>query len=230
MENEQAKKIKDHFNSKEIDYDVCANSVVPRNEELHDVIVSTIHHNRKSKIRILDLGIGTGLGAWKILSEFPNASLTGIDFSSKMLKRCKERLSVFKKRVSLIEADFNKIDFPEKYDVIVSAVTMHNSKTEQQLKLISKIYESLNDNGIFINGDFIRSSSEHMNMKLKEFYENYLKERLKGVELEKWLHHAFKEDNPTELETQLNWLIKVNFRKIECVWRCMNLAVYYGIK
>jgi len=230
MENNHTKKIKDHFNSKEIDYDVCANGVVPRNEELHDVIVSTIHHNRNSKIRILDIGIGTGLGAWKILNEFPNAHLTGIDFSSKMLKRCKERLAIFKKRNSVIEADFNKIDFPEKYDVIVSAVTIHNSKTEQQNKLIFKIYESLKNNGIFINGDFIKSSSEHINLKLKEFYETFLRKKLKGIELKKWLHHAFEEDEPTEMETQLNWLAQAKFRKIECVWRYMNLAVYYGIK
>jgi tRNA (cmo5U34)-methyltransferase len=230
MKNRQAEKIKKHFNSKEIDYDVCAENVVPRNEELHDVIVDAIHCDRNSKIKILDLGIGTGLGAWKILSEFPNAHLTGIDFSSKMLKRCKERVSVFKKRVLLIESDFNKINFPEKYDVIVSAVSIHNSKPEQQLKLINKIYESLNDGGIFVNGDFIKSNSEHVNIKLREFYESYLRGKLKGIELEKWLHHAFKEDRPTELETQLNWLRKAKFKKTECVWRYMNLAVYYGIK
>lgn len=230
MKNEQAKKIKKHFNSKEIDYDICANNVVPRNEELHDIIVNTIHHNRNSKIKILDLGIGTGLGAWKILTEFPNAYLTGIDFSSKMLKRCKERLAIFKKRVLLIEADFNKIDFPEKYDAIISAVTIHNSKIEQQNKLIFKVHESLNNNGIFINGDFIKGNNERVNIKLKEFYENYLREKLKGIELKKWLHHAFEEDKPTELETQLNWLRETKFREIECVWKYMNLAVYYGIK
>lgn len=230
MENRQAEKMKNHFNSKEVDYDVCAENVVPRNEELHDVIVDTIHFDRNSRIKILDLGIGTGLGAWKILREFPNASLTGIDFSSKMLNRCRERLSVFKKRVTLIESDFNKIDFPEKYDVIVSAVAVHNSKPEQQAELIQKVYESLNNDGIFINGDFIKSSTEHINIKLRKFYEDYLREKLKGVELEKWLHHAFEEDKPTELEDQLNWMRKANFKKIECVWRYMNLAVYYGLK
>lgn len=230
MENRQAEKVKKHFNSKEIDYDVCAESVVPRNEELHNIIVDTIHHNRNDKIKILDLGIGTGLGAWKILSEFPNAKLTGIDFSSKMLKRCKERLTLFKKRVLLIEDDFNKINFPEKYDVVVSAVSIHNSKPEQQLKLISKIYDSLKSNGIFINGDFVKSSSDHINTKLKKFYENFLKERLTGIELEKWLHHAFEEDKPIDIETQLNWLKEAKFRKTECVWIYMNLAVYYGIK
>ena len=230
MNNGQAEKIKNHFNSKEIDYDVCADNVVPRNEEIHDIIVSTIPNDRNSDIKILDLGVGTGLGAWKILSEFPNSHLTGIDFSSKMLKRCIERLSVFGERISLIEADFNNIDFTEKYDVIVSAIALHNSNTEQQCKLISKIYEILKDNGIFINADFIKSNSENINTKLKEFYEDYLRHKLRGPELEKWLKHAFKEDQPTELETQLTWLKEANFKKIECVWRYMNLAVYYGIK
>ena len=230
MKNKQAEKIKIHFNSEEIDYDICAKNVVPRNEELHNIIVNTIHHDKDSKIKILDLGVGTGMGAWKILSEFPNAHLTGIDFSSKMLKRCRERLSVFKNRVLLIEADFNKTDFPEKYDIIVSAVAIHNSKLEKQKKLIFKVYESLNENGIFINGDFIKSKSEHINLKLREFYEKYLREKLKGTELKTWLHHAFEEDKPIELETHLDWLEEAGFRKIECVWRYMNLAVYYGIK
>lgn len=230
MENRQAERVKKHFNSKEIDYDACAESVVPRNEELHNTIVNTLHFDRKAEIKILDLGIGTGLGAWKILNEFPNASLTGIDFSSKMLKRCRERLDVFKGRVSLIEADFNKIDFPEKYDAIVSAVTIHNSKPDQQMKLILKIHESLNDGGIFINGDFVGGDSEYMKTTLRKFYESYLREKLKGIELEKWLHHAFEEDKPTELETQLKWLREAKFNKTECVWRYMNLAVYYGMK
>lgn len=230
MNNEQAEKIKNHFNSKEIDYDVCADNVVPRNDEIHDVIVGTIPNERDSKINILDLGVGTGLGAWKILSEFPNSRLTGIDFSSKMLKRCKERLSIFNSRILLIESDFSKINFSEKYDVIVSAIAIHNSKSEQQRELIIKIYESLKDGGIFINGDFIRSNSEYVNSKFKEYYENYLRCKLRGPELEKWLRHAFEEDQPTELGTQLSWLRETGFRKIECVWRYMNLAVYYGIK
>ncbi|NIO44631.1 MAG: methyltransferase domain-containing protein [Candidatus Aenigmarchaeota archaeon] len=230
MRNEQAEKIKNHFNSKEIDYDVCANYVVPRNEELHNVIVNTIRHDRNSKIKILDLGVGTGLGAWKILSEFPYAHLTGIDFSSKMLKRCKERLSIFKNRILLVEANFNKIDFPEKYDVIISAVTIHNSKIEQQKDLILKAYKNLNNNGIFVNGDFIKSNSEHINQKLRNFYENYLREKLKGKELKTWLRHAFEEDKPVEIKTHLNWLKMAKFKKIECVWMYMNLAVYYGIK
>ncbi|MDI6825695.1 MAG: hypothetical protein QMD36_00665 [Candidatus Aenigmarchaeota archaeon] len=41
-------------------------------------------------------------------------------------------MKIFGNRVKLIEAGFNKIDFPEKYDVIVSVVTIHNSNETDQ--------------------------------------------------------------------------------------------------
>lgn len=130
--NGQARKVKNHFDSDIVDYDACCSKVVPMNDEIHNIIVDTIPFDRKSKLKILDLGVGTGLGALKILNEFPNSHLTGIDFSSKMIFRARERLKIFDNRVKLIEADFNNIDFPEKYDVIVSAITIHNSNETNQ--------------------------------------------------------------------------------------------------
>jgi tRNA (cmo5U34)-methyltransferase len=228
--NGQARKIKNHFNSDIVDYDACCNKVVPRNDEIYNIIVDSIPFDRKSKLKILDLGVGTGLGALKILNEFPNSRLTGIDFSSKMISRARERLKIFSNRVKLIEADFNKIDFPEKYDVIVSAVTIHNSNETNQKRLMSKIFNHLNDGGCFLNGDFAKTKSEFLNKKLDESYKEYLRNNLRGEELKVWLHHAFKEDRPVALEDQLLWMKEAGFREIECIWRHQNLAVYYGLK
>jgi len=228
--NGQAKKIKNHFNSDIVDYDACCSKVVPKNDEIHDIIVDSIPFDRKSKLKVLDLGVGTGLGALKILNEFLNSQLTGIDFSSKMISRAKERLKIFGNRVKLIEADFNKIDFPEKYDVIVSAVTIHNSNKTDQKKLMAKIFNHLNDNGCFLNGDFAKTKSEFLNKKFDEFYKEYLVNNLRGEELKAWLRHAFEEDRPVELEDQLLWMKEAGFREIECIWRYKNLAVYYGMK
>jgi len=228
--NEQAKKVKNHFNSDIVDYDACCNKVVPMNDEIHNLIVDSIPFDRKSRIKVLDLGVGTGLGALKILNEFPNSQLTGIDFSSKIISRARERLKIFGNRVKLIEADFNKIDFPEKYDVIVSVVTIHNSNETDQKKLMKKIFNYLNDKGCFLNGDFARTKSEFLNKKLDEFYKEYLRNNLRGEELKVWLHHAFKEDKPIALEDQLLWMKEAGFREIECIWRHQNLAIYYGLK
>lgn len=228
--NGQARKVKNHFDSDIVDYDACCSKVVPMNDEIHNIIVDTIPFDRKSKLKILDLGVGTGLGALKILNEFPNSHLTGIDFSSKMIFRARERLKIFDNRVKLIEADFNNIDFPEKYDVIVSAITIHNSNETNQKKLMTKIFNHLNDKGCFLNGDFAKTKSEFLNKKLDEFYKEYLKNNLRGEELRVWLHHAFKEDKPVALEDQLLWMKEAGFREIECIWRHQNLAVYYGLK
>jgi tRNA (cmo5U34)-methyltransferase len=228
--NGQARKIKNHFNSDIVDYDACCNKVVPMNDEIHNVIVDSIPFDRNSKLKILDLGVGTGLGALKILNEFPNSQLTGIDFSLKMIFRARERLKIFGNRVKLIEADFNKIDFPGKYDVIVSAITIHNSNETNQRKLMSKILNHLNDNGCFLNGDFTKTKSEFLNKKLNEYYKEYLRNNLRGEELRVWLHHAFKEDKPVALENQFLWMKEAGFREIECIWRHQNLAVYYGLK
>jgi tRNA (cmo5U34)-methyltransferase len=228
--NGQAKKIKNHFNSDIVDYDACCSKVVPKNDEIHNVIVDSIPFDKKSRIKVLDLGVGTGLGALKILNEFPNSQLTGIDFSSKMISRARERLKIFGSRIKLIEADFNKIDFPEKYDVIVSAIAIHNSNEINQKKLMSRIFNHLKDNGCFLNGDFAKTKTEFLNKKLDESYKEYLRNNLRGEELKVWLRHAFKEDKPIALEDQLLWMKEVGFREIECIWRYQNLAIYYGLK
>ncbi|MDI6825694.1 MAG: class I SAM-dependent methyltransferase [Candidatus Aenigmarchaeota archaeon] len=62
-----------------VDYDACCNKVVPGMMK-YNVIVDNIPFDRKSRTRVLDLGVGTGLGALKILNEFPNSRLTDIDF------------------------------------------------------------------------------------------------------------------------------------------------------
>jgi tRNA (cmo5U34)-methyltransferase len=226
----QAKKVKNHFNSDIVDYDACCSKVVPMNDEIHNIIVDSIPFDRKSRIKVLDLGVGTGLGALKILNEFPNSRLTGIDFSSKMISRARERLKIFGNRVKLIEADFNRIDFPEKYDVVVSAITIHNSNETDQKNLMSKVFNHLNNNNCFLNGDFAKTKSEFLNKKLDEFYKEYLKNNLRGEELKAWFNHAFKEDKPVALEDQLLWMKEAGFREIECIWRHQNLAVYYGLK
>jgi len=226
----QAKKIKNHFNSEIVDYDACCDKVVPMNDEIHNIIVDSIPFDKKSRIKVLDLGVGTGLGALKILNEFPNSQLTGIDFSSKMISRARERLRLFGNRIKLIEADFNKIDFPEKYDVIVSVVTIHNSNKTDQKKLIGKIFNHLNGNGCFLNGDFTKTKLEFLNKKLDQFYKEYLKNNLRGEELKIWLRHAFKEDKPLVLEDQFLCMKEAGFREIECIWRYQNLAIYYGMK
>ena len=55
--------------------------------------------------RLLDLGVGSGLVAERVLVRLPDVSLVGVDFSAVMLAEARTRLAPFEDRVDLVKAD-----------------------------------------------------------------------------------------------------------------------------
>lgn len=230
MDKKHLEKIKRHFNSKYTDYDVCCDKVVPNNEELQQTLVQTIPYKKVAKLRMLDLGIGTGLTTWHVLNKFPNSYIDGIDFSSEMLKQASKRMGKFNSRVNLIKTDFTDYEFNGKYDVIFSAVTIHNLPDDEKRKLFNKIYNCLCKGGCFINADFIKFKSNHLTKKTGEFYEKFLRENLANKELKHWLRHVRKEDLPVTIDEQFVWLKESGFSYMECCWMYQNLAIIFAAK
>lgn len=230
MNKNHLKKIQKHFNSNYTDYDVCCGKVVPRNEELQQTLVQTIPYERTAKLKMLDLGIGTGLTAWYVLNKFPNSRIDGIDFSSEMLKQAKKRMGIFNSRVNLIEADFTEHKLNGDYNVIFSAAAIHNLLNGEKKKLFNKIYDHLSKGGCFINADFIKFKSARLTRKTTDFYEKFLKENLAGKELKHWFRHFKKEDLPSTIDEQFAWLKEAGFSYAECCWIYQNIAVVYAIK
>jgi len=224
-----SKIIASHFDSID-DYSYFADKVVPFNKELHDSVFDEITTRTKGEFTLLDLGIGHGAIAERILSKHKNARVVGIDISEKMLSKATERLARFEERIKLDRGDFDFADFGMEYDIILSTVAIHNSTHEEKAKLFKRVYESLTEKGIFINGDFIAGESPKDDTGYREQYLNFLKQGLKGGELEAWIRHAFYEDNPAKLSDQFKWLQGAGFKKIECTWKKTNIAVYVAYK
>ncbi len=223
-------KIFTHFTKTVSDYDTVADKVVMKNDELHDLLIQAIPFKPEDKISILDLGCGTGHGMNLILKKFPKAMVTGIDYSAKMTEKSEKNLETFSGRYTLLEQNFNEIEFPQKYDAIVSAVAIHNSTHAQKRRLFKRIYASLNKNGVFINGDFITGENKEIDLQYKSIYRKYLKNNLSGAELKVWLKHAFEEDMPIQLSKQFAILKMIGFRDTELIWQLVNEAVYISRK
>jgi tRNA (cmo5U34)-methyltransferase len=215
-----------HFSETVDDYDTVADKVVMKDDELHNYLVNSISFDSNKELNILDLGCGTGHGMLLMLEKFPNSKITGIDFSNKMILASKEKLKDFSDRIKLLEKDFNEIEFNEKYDAIVSAIAIHNSSHEQKIRLFKKIFDSLNENGIFINADFIQGESSELEIQYKNIYKTFLKKNLSGDELKVWLRHAFEEDMPMKLSEQFKILREIGFKEIELIWQFNNEVIY----
>lgn len=229
-EQNQIEKIKAHFESDLADYDYCAARVVPANIEVQKQLVQTIPCDRQANLKMLDLGVGTGQTSLMVLEAFPNAAIDGIDISASMLKVAEKRLAKYSARIRLFEGDFCSLPFEEKYDVIFSAVAIHNVCNEEKQKLFKKIFDSLKPFGYFVNADFIAFKSSYLNKIAKDNYVNYLRKNISGNELKHWLHHATEEDQPATLDDQTQWLKETGFQYSAPAWIHENLAVYYAVK
>ncbi|MBC6477484.1 MAG: class I SAM-dependent methyltransferase [Hormoscilla sp. GM7CHS1pb] len=71
----------------------------------------------KGRKKILEIGVGTGLLAEKVLELNPNYEITGIDFTPAMLDRSKARLG---NRAKVVEANVLSMDLQESFDGIYS--------------------------------------------------------------------------------------------------------------
>ncbi len=219
-----------HFSESVLDYDTVADKVVMRNGELHEHLVGSVALDGNGELNILDLGCGTGHGMSLLLDKFPNAKITGVDFCNRMIETAQEKLASSLTRIRLRGEDFRKMEFDERNDAVVSAIAIHNITHEQKNELFGKIYASLDDGGVFVNGDFVEGETAEMDAQYRDTYRKFLENNLDGKELEAWLRHAFEEDMPLALSEQYQMLRSHGFRKINLVWQFNNEAVYVAQK
>ena len=94
---------------------------------------------------ILDLGCGPG-NSTKILRErFPYAEIVGMDIDNNMLERAKKDCPNAKFINGNIPSSLSSLE--NKFDLIFSNACIH--WIDNQNKLITEVYDKLNDNGVF---------------------------------------------------------------------------------
>jgi release factor glutamine methyltransferase len=113
---------------------VNENTLIPRpeTEELVEwIIKSTNYEILSTKLRILDIGTGSGCIAISLAKNITNAEVSAIDISEKALATAKKNAEINKVEVSFINIDILKINdlaelptsnfqLPTQFDIIVS--------------------------------------------------------------------------------------------------------------
>jgi len=91
--------------------------------------------------RVLDVGVGSGLVAERVLERLPEVALVGVDFSAVMLAKAWTRLAPNEDRVQLIEADVSNpevIGVPGgTFDAAFSVQTLHNVGHDGQRRALA---------------------------------------------------------------------------------------------
>ena len=107
-----------------LEFNVNENVLIPRpeTEELVDWIISTsVTMPKLEKIKILDIGTGSGCIAISLAKNIPNSEVFAVDISEKALATANENAVLNKVSVTFLQKNILKTtDLEQQFDIIVS--------------------------------------------------------------------------------------------------------------
>ena len=168
------------------------------------------------RLRLLDLGCGTGLELDGLFAVMPDLSVTGVDMAGAMLEKLREKHRG--RDLTLIQGDYFKAELPEGFfDAAVAVQTIHHFRDAEKIRLYRKILGALREDGLYVETDYVaKDEAEEQAMLLEA-------DRLLGESGDgKSLYHI---DIPFTVEHQLRLMREAGFSKVNLVWRKPNTAV-----
>ena len=221
--------IKQSFDAGADQYDLQRRMVIPCFNDFYQTTIDLIPFSSSDSFRVLDLGAGTGLLTASIISVFPNVTATLIDLSEKMLEKAQERFSSNKK-VNFLVWDYSHSPFPEEYQVIASAMSIHHLSNDEKKLLYQRVFDALKCDGIFINADLVKGETDKTEQIYHDMWMNWIHEAgLSEHELSEIIERM-QYDKPSSLSDQLQWLKEIGFQDVDCYYKYFNFAVYSGRK
>jgi tRNA threonylcarbamoyl adenosine modification protein (Sua5/YciO/YrdC/YwlC family) len=170
---------------------------LPLYDEFQDVVARA---SGRGAAWILDLGIGTGETARRVLAFHPDASLVGIDENEEMLAVARLQLPTDR-----VELRVGRIDGPlpsGPFDLVTTALCVHHLDGQGKADLFGRVHSVLAPDGLFVMGDVVVPvDPAAATTPLTPGY-----------------------DRPSTLADQLRWLSEAGFEP-RVVWEEGDLAV-----
>jgi tRNA (cmo5U34)-methyltransferase len=224
-----------HLYDKEaIGYDSYIREFVPAYDTMQERVVDLIEEVLGSRCQhVIELGVGTGALAFRLLSKLPIERYTGFESSPHMAAIAESRLAVFRADVKIDERDFRQRKWPAESDVIMSTLTFHYLSNDEKLSAFQKAFGSLRNGGMIVLGDRVLSKNPTINQVYYSRMERFWRKTTRHWCDDKQADHR-TQDSPSEepwyLDDQMAWLQDVGFAQVECAWKDFNYCVFCGVK
>jgi tRNA (cmo5U34)-methyltransferase len=210
MDDDNVEPMADFFNKRVEGYEDHMRGCVADFNRFYETISEPIPETNKPLL-ILDLGCGTGLEIEGMLKKAPNVSLVCVDVSGEMLEKLKEKYQARAANLEVINESYLTFQYgSQKYDHVVSALTMHHHDYDAKLKLYAAIRKALKNGACYIEGDYIVSEE-----KEQEMLSVYNALKISHPEIVKVSHHI---DIPFSRKTQYELFKAAGFSEIGVIW------------
>lgn len=180
------------------------------------------------RVRILELGIGTGQLTEQLLRNCSGAVITGVDASSQMLEVASRNLKTHQDRVSLIHGEFPQVIPEAEYDCVVSAIAL-SFYTIDFAALYHTIHNVLRPGGLFVYAVNVAHNSSPVDSVLARM----LRQRLEiSAEQLNWMKSI--RGNVKLFQVPVDWhraaLLNAGFCDIDCIYLRHKLGIFSGVK
>jgi len=225
IKEDYAMSIKEQFDNISEDYDKQRKQLLPCFDDYYHLPLSMLEYEG-DKPKILDIGSGTGLFSSILLKKYPKACFTLIDISDKMLSEAKERFAGLD-NFEYIVSDYTKHIFDKKFDIIISALSIHHLDAQNKRELFQKCYQWLETGGVFLNADQVLSPSPEIENNFSSIWRSQVENSgLANEEIQK-AYERVKLDNPSTLDEQMHWLREAGFSQVDVVYKYLHFCVFY---
>lgn len=204
---------------------------VPFYDEMLKLTTSFVLKYCDYEDRVYDLGCSTASTLINISKHSEvDLELMGIDNSSAMLERASNKAKAFGIDIEFINDDIFNIEFkPSK--VIISNYTLQFIRPLKREELIKKIYDSLEDGGIFIFSEKIITEDKTLNKQFIDEYYSFKKEQgYSEFEISQKRESLENILIPYSYEENKQMVIDVGFKHFDCIFKWVNFATFIAIK
>lgn len=198
-------------------YPTKIRQLVPRYDEMVDVIVELL---RLSEPRsVLDIGAGIGNVSAAVLEALPGARITMVEPCAEMFAQAARTLSDFSGRAGLVNQDILDFAPDHRFDAIFSNLVLHNIEPDEKRRLLTDLVGWLEPGGRFIWSDLIRHPDDRLQAHFIEYRQQFA--AAAGCPEEVFERDSSKEahlDHPFTVEEAFVVAHQAGFRSVSLAW------------
>ncbi len=188
----------------------------------------------RGKVEGVELGVGTGLTAKRVLRAFPNSSILGLDILEPMVSASRQQLARYGARVRVEHADY--FQFVERVpaescDFVYSAISVHHAGGRLTRSLVRRVFAMLKPGGLFALGDLMDFEDAAKNLKVNlEAMRRLIANATSRKVAVEWLDHWLNLNKCTSVEAHLRWFVEAGFVNVRHAFECLTTNLVVGEK
>lgn len=230
MKDEVMADAKWEFNAEvtEVFDDMLARSI-PDYEGMRRITTELATRFAQEGTSIVDLGCSRGAALKPIMKALENLDVRymGLEISEPMFEAAKKEI---------LTADVRKFDLREGYPKVISSVTLsiltlQFIPIEYRQRIIQDVYDSLTPNGVFIFVEKILGADSYAD---NVFVNTYLDRKGNNGYTQEQINNKRKALEGVLVPVTDKWnkelLTDAGFKHVDCYWRHLNFAGWFGVK